>query len=92
MLILSYCLINIFTGLTFVIVNPSTIRQWLPYSRAFVVWFPLTCISSRRESSVHARSFKSHSHLFLISCFRVRAHSLFGLRQDNSVVVSVKVG
>ena len=34
-----------------------------------------------------ARSSKSYSHLFLNSYFRVRAHSLFGLRRSASVVV-----
>jgi hypothetical protein len=36
---------------------------------------------------VKARSFKSDSHLFLISYFRVREHSLFGSRWSTSVVV-----
>ena len=36
---------------------------------------------------MQARSFKSHSHLFLMSYFRVREHSLFGSRWSTSVVV-----
>jgi len=35
-----------------------------------------------------APSFKSHSHLFLMSYFRVREHSLFGFRRLTAVVVS----
>ena len=38
-------------------------------------------------NSVKARSLKSHSHLFLMSYFRVREHLLFGLRCRTSVVV-----
>ena len=38
-------------------------------------------------NSVKARSLKSHFQRLLISYFRVRAHSLFGLRCRTSVVV-----
>jgi len=34
-----------------------------------------------------ARSFKSDSHLFLMSYFRVREHLLFGFRYQTAVVV-----
>jgi hypothetical protein len=41
-----------------------------------------------KDEQGEARSFKSPSHLFLISQFRVREHSLFGSRWSTSVVVS----
>ena len=36
---------------------------------------------------LQARSFKGHAHLFLVSYFRVREHSLFGSCWSTSVVV-----
>jgi hypothetical protein len=38
-------------------------------------------------SIAQALSFKSHAHQFLMSLFRVREHSLFGLRWSTSFVV-----
>ncbi|MBF7074617.1 hypothetical protein ISG33_14520 [Glaciecola sp. MH2013] len=42
------------------------------------------------ETYLVARPLKSHFHLFLMSYFRVREHSLFGLRWSTSVVVSAQ--